>query len=114
LRKSIDVAPYDRKIDFDALPWENAAPGARFKSFQDGGRRMRIVEFTQEFVEPHWCEKGHVGIVISGELEIDFHGKLVRYPAGSGIAIAAGPENGHKASAITKTVRLFLVEDVQR
>jgi hypothetical protein len=74
---------------------------------------MRLVEFTQEFVEPHWCEKGHAGLVVAGELEIDFHGRLVRYPAGSGIVITPGPENGHKGRAITETVRLFLVEDVQ-
>jgi|ERR1041384_4459193 hypothetical protein len=102
----------DPKIDFDALPWEKAALGARFKSFRDGARLMRIVEFTQEFIEPYWCEKGHIGFVIAGELELDFHGTLVRYPAGSGIMISAGPANGHKARAVTQTVRLFLVEDV--
>ena len=100
-----------RKIDFDALPWESATPGARFKLFHDGGKRLRIVEFTHEFVEPDWCEKGHIGFVLKGELEIDFRGQLVRYPEGSGIFIAAGPISGHKARAVTPTVRLFLVDD---
>ena len=101
-----------RKIDFDALPWETPTPGARFKSFRDGGKLLRIVEFTSEFVEPHWCEKGHIGFVIEGELEIDFHGKLMRYPEGSGIYITAGPESDHKGRAVTPTVRLVLVEDL--
>jgi hypothetical protein len=73
------------KIDFDALSWESLVPGARFKVFRHGGKQLRIVEFTREFVEPQWCEKGHFGFVIKGELEVDFRGKLVRYAEGSGI-----------------------------
>ena len=87
-------------------------PGARFKVFSDGQKQLRWLEFTADFVEPHWCEKGHVGIVLQGELEIDFRGTLVRYEEGSGIFIPAGPLHGHKARAITPVVRLFLVEDV--
>ncbi|HXU92499.1 MAG TPA: hypothetical protein VFP33_02465 [Gallionella sp.] len=63
-------------------------------------------------LSPDWCEKGHVGFVIQGELEIDFHGHLVRYPEGSGIFIPAGAESGHKARSITPSVLLFLVEDI--
>ena len=99
------------KIDFDALPWQQAAVGARFKSFSQGGRRVRIVEFTSDFVEPDWCEKGHVGIVLRGELEIDFRGRRLRYAEGSGIFIAAGAVAAHKARSITPCVQLFLVED---
>lgn len=55
-------------IDFDALPWESTASGARFKAFHSEGKQIRIVEFTRELVEPQWCEKGHVGLVLKGEL----------------------------------------------
>jgi ribosomal protein S18 acetylase RimI-like enzyme/quercetin dioxygenase-like cupin family protein len=99
-------------VRFDALPWQSTMPGARFKVFGDGRKQMRLVEFTSEFVEPHWCEKGHVGWVLEGELEVDFRGRVVRYAAGSGIFIAAGPASAHKARAVTPAVRLFLVEDV--
>ena len=86
-------------------------PGARFKAFRYGTKQIRLAEFTSEFVEPHWCEKGHAGFVLKGELEIDFRGRLVRYPEGSGILIPPGSESGHKARAVTASVRLFLVED---
>lgn len=58
-------------VNFDELQWESPISGARFKSFSRDGKMLRIAEFTSEFVEPHWCEKGHVGIVLSGGLEID-------------------------------------------
>lgn len=99
-------------VNFDELPWESPMPGTRFKSFARDGKKLRIAEFTREFVEPHWCEKGHTGIVLRGELEIDFNGKVVRYPEGAAILIPAGAEHGHKGRAVTPVVRLFLVEDV--
>ena len=100
------------KVDFDALAWQTLAPGARAKVHRAQGKQLRLVEFTAEFVEPHWCEKGHVGLVLSGCLEIDFHGRIVRYPEGSGIVIAAGAASAHKARCLTPLVRLVLVEDV--
>jgi quercetin dioxygenase-like cupin family protein len=99
------------KVVFDSLEWQAALPGARFKVHRQGTKQMRLLEFTAEFVEPHWCEKGHIGLVLDGELEIDFRGRLERYPTGSGILIPAGPQNAHKARAVTASVLLFLVED---
>ena len=86
--------------------------GVRFKVFSDGKRQMRLAEFSSEFVEAHWCEKGHIGLVLRGELEIDFHGQLIHYAEGSGIFIPKGTYHGHKARSITPSVLLFLVEEV--
>jgi hypothetical protein len=100
------------KVVFDSLEWQEAMPGARFKIFSDGKKQMRLLEFTSEFVEPHWCEKGHVGFVLNGELEIDFNGQIVSYNQGAGIFIPTGSLTKHKARSITPSVQLFLVEDV--
>lgn len=62
-------------INFEELQWESPLPGVRFKSCTRDGKKLRIAEFTNEFIEPDWCEKGHVGIVLSGELEIDIRGQ---------------------------------------
>lgn len=104
------MEPY--RVMFDSLDWQSPMAGVRFKAFREGNKQIRLAEFTSEFVEPHWCEKGHAGIVLKGELEIDFHGRLVRYPEGAGILIPAGSASGHKARPVTSSVRLFLVEDV--
>ena len=100
------------KVEFDSIEWQEAMPGARFKVFGDGKKQVRLLEFTSEFVEPHWCEKGHVGFVLKGELEIDFDGQIVSYGQGAGIFIPAGALTKHKARSITPSVQLFLVEDV--
>ena len=101
------------RVLFDSLEWQSLIHGARFKVFRSGTKQLRLVEFTSEFVEPDWCEKGHIGYVIRGELEIDFHGHLVRYPEGSGIFIPSGVASSHKGRSVTPTVLLFLAEEIQ-
>lgn len=100
------------RILFDELEWQDGIRGARFKVFRSGDKQIRLLEFTSEFIEPDWCEKGHVGFVIQGELEIDFRGSVVRYPQGSALSILSGSVSGHKARSLTPTVTLFLVEDI--
>ncbi len=99
-------------IDFESLQWESPLPGARFKAYREGAKQIRLVEFSSDFVEPVWCEKGHIGLVLEGTLEVDFNGKVMVYPQGSGLFIAGGPATAHKARSVTPVVRLVLVEDV--
>ena len=100
------------RILFDQIEWQTPHLGARFKVVRDGSRQVRLLELSDEFVEPQWCEKGHVGFVVSGELEVDFSGQVVRFPEGSALVIPAGAAHAHKARAVTPLVRLFLVEEV--
>jgi quercetin dioxygenase-like cupin family protein len=99
-------------IDFESLQWESPLPGARFKAYKHGGKQLRLLEFSAEFVDPDWCEKAHAGFVLEGTLEVDFNGRAVVYPQGSGIFIPGGSAAAHKARSITPVVRLVLVEDV--
>ena len=99
------------RIDFDDIPWQPALPGSRFKVAVRGNQQFRLLEFRHEFVEPDWCTKAHSGIVLEGDLEIDFQGQTVRYVQGSGLFIPGGTASGHKARALTERALLFLVED---
>ena len=100
------------RILFDALEWQGGIRGARFKVFRSGSKQIRLLEFTSEFIEPDWCEKGHIGFVVKGEIEIDFRGSIVRYPEASGLFIPAGSASGHKARSVTPAALLFLIEDI--
>ncbi len=102
----------DCRIAFESLEWQSPVPGARSKSHCRGNRQFRLLELSAEFVEPDWCSKGHTGLVVRGELEIDFQGRLVRFPEGSGIVIPPGSGSAHKARSLTATALLFLVEEV--
>lgn len=100
------------RVLLEELEWQDGIKGARFKAHRDGNKQLRLLELTSGFVESEWCEKGHVGLVLKGELEIDFRGRQVVYPEGSVIFIPSGAASGHKARSIAKVTQLFLVEDI--
>lgn len=102
------MGPY--RIDFQRLPWDSPARGVRFKAYEQNGRRLRLAEFTREFVEPDWCTKGHIGYVLEGRMEIDFDGESLTFGPGDGLFIQPG--NNHKAKVITDIAKVILVEDV--
>ena len=99
-------------MDFESMEWEVPAVGVRFKAYEQGEKKLRLVEFAKEFVEPDWCTKGHIGLILEGEMEIDFDGDVILFKAGDGVFIPAGEEHKHKGRVLTDTVKAILVEDV--
>lgn len=95
-------------IDFENIDWESPAPGIRFKARVRNNQRMRLVEFSEGFVEKDWCTKGHMGYVLEGSLTIDFNGKRLEFKCGDGIFICRGEGNKHKAR-IAKGKRALVV-----
>jgi quercetin dioxygenase-like cupin family protein len=100
------------RVHFADMPWITAMAGARYKVFKHGGRQLRLVEFTKDFVEPDWCLRGHIGYVLEGEMEIDFNGDIVTYFEGDGLFIPPGEHHKHIAKVLTDYVRLVMVEDI--
>ncbi len=102
----------EAKINFADLSWDESNTGTRSKAIVRNGRKLRLVEFTSEFVEYNWCVKGHTGYVLDGELEINFSDRTERFSAGDGIIITGGENERHKAKVVGSVVKLILVEEV--
>ena len=102
------------KIDFRKMAWESPIVGVRFKAYEQDGRKLRLVEFTKEFVESDWCTKGHIGYILEGRMEIDFDGKVVVFGPGDGVFIPAGEEHKHKGRVLTEKVKAILVEEGEK
>ena len=85
------------KIIFDNIEWTNAGTGVRYKAFIHGNQRLRLVEFSEGFVEPDWCNNGHAGIVLDGSFALDFSGNFERHDKGDVIFIPGGGVGKHKA-----------------
>ena len=100
------------KVDFEAMEWQDVRPGVRHKIYVEGLRRIRLVEFATSDGDPHWCDLGHIGLVLAGGLEIDFGGNVLSFSAGEGIFIPPGEASAHRGLAIRPGTRLVLVEDV--
>ena len=98
------------RCDFDSLHWTFPMDGVRDKVFPFQEGRLRLVEYSPD-MEPHWCERGHVGYVLEGQFQIEFNDGTQVFNAGDGIVIPGGPEHRHKATASSAIVRAIFVED---
>ena len=85
--------------------------GLRFKARKWQGKQLRLVEYTRD-MEPHWCEKGHIGYVLEGRFEIRFANETEIFNPGDGVFIPSGPDHKHMGQALTDVVRAVFVEDV--
>ncbi len=100
------------RVDFEGLEWQAFAPGGRHKLAERAGKRIRLAEFSDAFLESDWCERGHVGYVLEGKLEIAFEGRTERFGRGDGFVIRGNGAEKHKARSLGPVARLLLVEDI--
>lgn len=99
------------RVEFEAMPWEEGRPGVRFRTYREGGRVLRLVEFSTAEGFDGWCERGHIGYVLQGGLTISFDGRHLDFLAGDGLFIPDGAASRHHAVRITPGTRLLMVED---
>jgi quercetin dioxygenase-like cupin family protein len=99
----------DYRVDFDGIDWQSPMEGVRHKTVTDGGLTLRLVEYARS-MPPHWCAKGHVGLIVDGVLEIEFEDGVRTFKAGDGVVIPEGEAHRHRARAITETVTAVFVE----
>ncbi|PXV57122.1 hypothetical protein CLV62_1572 [Dysgonomonas alginatilytica] len=59
------------KIDWSVVPTtthKGIAGEAYWKTFEMGNIRVRMVEYSPGYLADHWCNRGHVLLVIKGIL----------------------------------------------
>jgi ethanolamine utilization protein EutQ (cupin superfamily) len=104
------MTDWEHRIRFESLDWQIVAPGLRQKVRTGFGRRLRLVEYSQEMA-PHFCERGHIGHIVSGRLEVEFPQSRLIFERGDGVFIPAGPAHSHRAFPLTDVVVALFVED---
>lgn len=66
----------DTNIPFQTIDWKHiprtehkGTTGiAYWQTMQFDGLRVRCVEYSENYVADHWCEKGHIVYCLSGEV----------------------------------------------
>jgi hypothetical protein len=93
----------------EATKHPGASGLATWRTRQAGAARVRMVEYSPGYVADHWCEKGHVVLVVDGELHTDLRdGRTVTLRAGEGYLVADG--DGAHRSRSPNGARLFIVD----
>ncbi|TRO16927.1 hypothetical protein EQ836_03265 [Ectopseudomonas mendocina] len=98
--------------DWSALP-ATEHPGergvARWRTCQFGTLRVRMVEYSPDYLADHWCHKGHVLLCLEGELSTELEdGRVFVLKPGMSYQVADGAE-AHRSST-SAGARLFLVD----
>jgi hypothetical protein len=86
--------PQPQPVSFD-VPWAQEADGVRARVADVAGARWAIVEYAPGKGRPEWCDVGHEGYVVSGEItyELASGGSAV---AGAGEGFLLTSEDAHR------------------
>ena len=106
-----------QSIPFEAIDWttieKTEHPGtdgvALWRTRQFSDIRVRMVEYSPGYLADHWCSKGHILLVLEGELETELaDGRQFMLKAGMSYQVADGAEP-HRSSTRTGAT-LFIVD----
>ena len=81
-----------------------------WRVFEQGNIRVRIVDYSTGFRSDHWCPRGHILLVLEGELTIELKdGQVYRMPPGT--SFQASDDNGNPHLAYTEEgAKVFIVD----
>jgi quercetin dioxygenase-like cupin family protein len=106
-----------RDIPFGTTDWAEVPashhPGetgfATWRTRSFAGIRVRMVEYSPGYKADHWCRKGHILLVLDGELHTELEdGRSVTLRAGQSYQVADGAEPHRSSTA--RGARLFIVD----
>ena len=106
-----------RDIPFGTTDWSAILPTthpgetgvATWRTRNFAGIRVRMVEYSPGYKADHWCRKGHILLVLDGELHTELaDGRTVTLRAGQSYQVADNTL-GHR-SRTESGAKLFIVD----
>ena len=83
---------------------------ATWRTLEQGGLRIRMVEYSPDYLADHWCGRGHVLLVLEGELETELRdGRRFTLTPGMSYRVSDHGDAAHRSSTETGA-RLFIVD----
>jgi len=105
------------KVPFATTDWallpaseiKGASGVARQRMIEAGNLRLRLVEYSTGYRADHWCEHGHVVLVLEGALTTELKdGRRFESPQGTSFQVAEG-DGFHLVSTATGA-KVFIVD----
>src|SRR5512139_2660551 len=101
-------------IPFETVDWsevpvtEHAGEQGvgRWRTRTFGALRVTMVEYSAGYVSNHWCEKGHVLLVLKGELETELRDGR-RFHLRAGTSYQVDDHDGAHRSRTVSGAKLF-------
>jgi uncharacterized cupin superfamily protein len=101
-----------RMIPLDTIAAEPEAPGILSRAQDVAGTRWAVVEYDPGVLREDFCDEGHSGYVLAGEVTYEFAGgnAPLHVTAGQGFTLPAGADGAHRGRAGDAGARLFLID----
>jgi hypothetical protein len=71
--------------------------------------RIRIVEYSENYLADHWCNKGHIIYCIEGEMETELQDGR-KFILSKGMSYQLGDNNEAHRTSTKNGCRLFIVD----
>jgi hypothetical protein len=99
-----------RLVEFAAHEQEPEAPGIASHAVDVNGVRWAVVEYQPGVLREEWCEEGHSGYALDGEVTYEFSDRRdpLRVRAGEGFSLPDG--SAHRGRAGDRGARLFMID----
>ena len=99
--------------DWTAIP-ATRHPGetgeASWRTVMMGDARIRMVEYSAGYLADHWCDRGHVMLVLDGELVSELRdGRTFPMRAGMSYRVSDFGDSPHRSRSVSGC-RLFIVD----
>ena len=99
--------------DWSTLPTtrhEGAIGHALWRTVMMGEARIRMVEYSPGYLADHWCDRGHVTLVLEGEVVSELQdGRAFSLQAGTSYRVSDFGDSPHRSRTATGC-RLFIVD----
>lgn len=82
---------------------------AYWRTLEVGNIRVRMVRYTPGYVADHWCSRGHVMLVLSGELDTELDDGS-HHHLGPGMSYQVATGAGKHRSRTVAGATLFIVD----
>jgi len=106
-----------RNVPFGEMEWTDDVPGIVAREVEVEGARWAMVRYGEGAGRVEWCEEGHRGYLIQGEIEYEFDDgrEPLRPSAGEAFLLPPAPLGGgaHRGRNLADgPTLLFLIDDL--
>lgn len=104
-------------IPFSTIDWESITPTehlgetgkAFWQTFEMGNIRVRMVEYSAGYKADHWCNRGHILLVLKGELVTELQDGR-QFVLNSGMSYQVANDTEPHRSFTQVGAKLFIVD----
>src|SRR5690348_9943022 len=98
------------RVDLEGAPLEPEAPGIASRAVDVDGTRWARVEYEPGVLREEFCDVGHSGYVLRGEVTYEFADGGERLHVREGDAFTLSAAREHRGQAGPEGVTLFLID----